>query len=172
MEIEKLKAGDILNYSGTIYTARDAAHKRLVEMLESGAELPIDINGIIVYYAGPCPAKPGKVIGPVGPTTSGRMDAYSPFLIERGMKIMIGKGQRSKEVIDAIKKHIGVYLTAIGGAAAVLADCVVEAEVVAFEDLGPEAIRKLTVKDFPLIVTIDSQGNNLYDTGYLEYTEK
>lgn len=160
--IRSFKAGDMLYISGIVYTARDAAHQRLVEMIERGEEMPFDFEGQIVYYAGPAPAKPGRPIGSVGPTTGGRMDAYSPLLIENGLKAMIGKGTRNDEVIDAMKEHTGVYLAAIGGAAALMARCVVSAEVIAFDDLGPEAIRRLEVKELPVVVAIDSQGNDMY----------
>ncbi|MCL2565136.1 MAG: FumA C-terminus/TtdB family hydratase beta subunit [Defluviitaleaceae bacterium] len=145
--------------SGHIYTARDAAHKRLVEMIEKGEKLPFDLEGQIVYYAGPCPAKPGEVIGSVGPTTSGRMDKYSPTLINQGLKLMIGKGERSLEVKNTIKETKGTYFVAIGGAAAYMARCVKDVEMIAFEDLGAEAIRRLRVEDFPAIVAIDTKGN-------------
>lgn len=168
-QIESLKAGDMVYISGTVYTARDAAHKRLCELIEKGEEMPFQFNGAAVYYAGPCPAKPGKPIGSVGPTTSGRMDLYSPTLIEKGLKIMIGKGLRSKGVIESIVRHKGVYFAAIGGAAALMAKCVESAEVIAFEELGTEAIRKLEVKDLPVIVAIDSRGNNLYEMALEKY---
>ena len=168
-KIKSLKAGEMVYISGTVYTGRDAAHKRLCEMIERGEEMPFDFEGQAIYYAGPCPAKPGKPIGSVGPTTGGRMDAYSPTLIEQGLKVMIGKGSRSDEVINAIKKHTGVYLAAIGGAAALMARCVESAEVIAFEDLGTEAIRKLYVKELPAIVVIDSEGNNSYELGRKKY---
>jgi len=158
--IRSLKAGEMITITGEIYTARDAAHKRLCEMIDKGEELPIDIKGKTVFYAGPCPSKPGEVIGSVGPTTSTRMDAYSPKLIERGLRVMIGKGRRSERVIEEIVKHKGLYLIAIGGAAAVMAKCVKSVEIVAFEDLGTEAIRKLYVENMPLIVAIDSNGVN------------
>lgn len=160
--IRTLKAGDMVYISGTVYTARDAAHKRLAEMLEHGEAMPFDFNGQVVYYAGPAPAKPGKPIGSVGPTTGGRMDAYSPTLIAEGLKVMIGKGMRSREVIDAMKTHTGVYFAAIGGAAALMAKCVVSAEVIAFEELGTEAVRKLEVEELPVVVAIDCQGNDMY----------
>ena len=162
-DIKELKAGDSVLISGIIYTARDAAHKRLVESIEKGEELPVEIKDIAIYYAGPAPAKPGTVIGSCGPTTSGRMDAYAPTLISLGQTVMIGKGERTPGVIDAMKKHGAVYLGAIGGAGALIAKSVESAEVVAYEDLGTEAIRKLTVRDFPAIVVIDSNGNSLYD---------
>lgn len=158
--------------SGTIYTARDAAHLRLVEMLERGEEMPFDFEGQVVYYAGPCPAKPGQPIGSVGPTTGGRMDAYSPKLIAHGLRVMIGKGLRSPEVVDAIKKYQGVYFAAIGGAAALMGKCVKEAEVIAFDDLGPEAIRKLRVEELPVIVAVDCLGGDVYSLGRSQYARR
>ncbi len=169
--VENLKAGDFVLISGVIYTARDAAHKRMVEALERGEELPFDLKGQIIYYAGPAPAKPGRPIGSVGPTTSYRMDPYAPKLLEAGLKGMIGKGTRSKEVIDAIVKYRGVYFGAVGGAAAYLARCVKEAEVIAYEDLGPEAVRRLVVEDFPAFVVNDVYGNDLYRMGRCQYME-
>lgn len=160
--IKSLRAGDMVLITGTIYTARDAAHKRLIEMLKNGEQMPFDFNGQIVYYAGPCPNPPGYVIGSIGPTTSGRMDAYSPLLIENGLKCMIGKGLRDSEVKGAIMRHVGVYFAAIGGAAALMAKCVEKAEVIAFSDLGTEAIRRLEVRDFPVVVAMDSQGSDIY----------
>lgn len=160
---EKLKSGDKVVISGEIYTARDAAHKRMIETLEKGEPLPISIADKVIYYAGPAPAKPGQVIGSCGPTTSGRMDAYAPKLIKLGLTGMIGKGERSSEVIDAMKKYGAVYFGAVGGAGALIAKSITAAQVVAYEDLGTEAVRKLTVEDFPAIVVIDSEGNNLYD---------
>ena len=171
-KIKSLKAGDMVYISGTIYTGRDAAHKRLFEMIEKGEEMPFDFEGQAIYYAGPCPAKPGKPIGSVGPTTAGRMDAYSPSLIEHGLKVMIGKGSRSEEVVEALKKHTGVYFAAIGGAAALMARCVESAEVIAFEELGTEAIRKLKVNQLPVIVAIDSNGNDSYEIGRKRYEIK
>ncbi|MGD8190943.1 Fe-S-containing hydro-lyase [Brevibacillus ginsengisoli] len=168
-QVKDLKAGDQVAISGVIYTARDAAHKLLVEALNAGEELPVDFKGQVVYYAGPTPAKPGKVIGSCGPTTSGRMDSYSPTMMEQGLRGMIGKGPRSKEVIESMKKHGVVYFAAIGGAAALIADSVKKAEVVAFEELGPEAIRRLEVEDYPCIVAIDCEGNNLYEIGVQQY---
>ena len=168
-KIQSLKAGEMVYISGTIYTGRDAAHKRLYEMIEKGEEMPFDFVGQAIYYAGPCPAKPGKPIGSVGPTTGGRMDAYSPTLIEHGLKVMIGKGSRSEEVVNAIKEHTGVYLAAIGGAAALMARCVVSSEIIAFDELGTEAIRKLEVNQLPVIVAIDSEGNNGYELGREKY---
>ncbi len=158
-----LHAGESVLISGEIFTARDAAHKRMVEALERGETLPFELKDNIIYYAGPTPAKPGQVIGSCGPTTSGRMDAYAPKLLELGLTGMIGKGMRTKEVMDAMQRHGGVYFGAIGGAGALIAKSVIAAEVVAYEDLGTEAIRKLTVKDFPAIVIADAFGNNLYE---------
>ena len=171
-KIKSLKAGDMVYISGTVYTGRDAAHKRLAEMIDSGEKMPFDFEGQAIYYAGPCPAKPGKPIGSVGPTTGGRMDAYSPLLIQKGLRVMIGKGSRSKEVIDALKEHTGVYFAAIGGAAALMARCVVSAEVIAFDELGTEAIRKLQVDQLPVIVAIDSEGNDSYELGRSKYSQK
>lgn len=160
--IRSLKAGDMVYISGVIYTARDAAHKILAEMIHQKMPMPFEFEGQAVYYAGPAPAKPGKPIGSVGPTTGGRMDAYSPLLIEHGLKVMIGKGTRSDEVVEAIKKHNGIYFAAIGGAAALMAQCVVHSEMVAFDELGTEAIRKLEVKELPVVVAIDFMGNDMY----------
>ncbi len=161
--VESLKCGDRVLINGKIFTARDAAHKRMIEALEKGEKLPIDIENQIIYYAGPAPAKPGRVIGSCGPTTSCRMDAYAPKLIELGLTGMIGKGERDDAVVEAMKRHRAVYFGAIGGAGALIAECVESVEVVAYEDLGTEAIRCLTVKDFPAIVVIDCEGNSLYD---------
>ena len=161
----KLKSGDSCLISGVIYTARDAAHKRLCECIAQGKELPMDIENSIIYFVGPAPAKPGEVIGSAGPTTSYRMDAYSPQLIALGQTGMIGKGKRSKEVVEAMKEHGAVYFGAIGGCGALLSRCIKKAEVIAYEDLGAEAIHRLEVEDFPVVVVIDSQGNNLYETG-------
>lgn len=169
--VENLKAGDLVLISGVIYTARDAAHKRMVEALERGEELPFDLKGQVIYYAGPAPARPGKPIGSVGPTTSYRMDPYAPKLLEAGLKGMIGKGSRSREVIEAIKKFKGVYFGAVGGAAAYLARCVKSAEIIAYEDLGPEAVRRLVVEDFPAFVINDIHGNDLYRMGRCRYIE-
>lgn len=168
-KIKSLKAGDTLLLSGTIYTARDAAHKRMVEEYEKGNDFPFDIKGQAIYYAGPCPAKPGEVIGSCGPTTSGRMDAYTPLLLDKGLKIMIGKGARNQEVIDAVKRNNCIYLGAIGGAGALIAECIKSAEVIAYEDLGTEAIRKLLVEDFPVTVLVDAFGNDIYEIGQREY---
>ena len=161
----ELKAGERLLLSGVMYTARDAAHKRLLEELDKGMSLPVEINEISIYYAGPAPSKPGQVIGSCGPTTSGRMDLYAPKFMELGQTMMIGKGLRNQEVIEAMKKHGAVYVTAIGGLGALLAKCIKKAECVGYEELGAEAIYKLTVEDFPVIVTIDTQGANLYQIG-------
>lgn len=167
--ITDLRCGDIVEITGVIYTARDAAHKRLVELIKEGKELPFDIKGAVIYYVGPTPAKPGEVIGSAGPTTSYRMDPYAPFLLERGLKGMIGKGKRSKEVRDAIVKYKGIYFASTGGAAALLAKHIKSAEIIAYEDLGPEAIRKLYVENFPAIVVNDIYGNDLYEEGVKKY---
>lgn len=164
-----LRCGDNVLISGTIYTGRDAAHKRLVELLAQGRDLPLDVKDAIIYYVGPAPAQPGKVIGSAGPTTSYRMDAYAPALLDIGLKGMIGKGKRSPEVIEAMKRNGAVYFGAIGGAGALLAKCIKKAEVIAYEDLGAEAVRRLEVEDLPAVVIIDSQGNNLYEQGRSEY---
>ena len=160
-----LKSGDSVLLSGVIYTARDAAHKRLCELVDAGKELPLDVKDSIIYFVGPTPARPGEAIGSAGPTTSYRMDAYSPTMIEQGQTGMIGKGKRNEEVIAAMKKHGAVYFGAIGGCGALLSKCIKKAEVIAYDDLGAEAIRRLEVEDFPVIVIIDSEGNNLYETG-------
>ncbi len=170
-KIKTLKAGNLLLLSGEIYTARDAAHERMVNDAKEGKELPFDVSGKAIYYAGPCPAKPGEVIGSCGPTTAGRMDAYTPYLLDRGLKIMIGKGARNAEVIDAIKRNTCIYLGAIGGAGALIAECIKSAEVIAYADLGTEAIRKLYVEDFPVTVLIDSEGNDIYEIGQAKYRE-
>ncbi|MBE5798792.1 MAG: Fe-S-containing hydro-lyase [Clostridiales bacterium] len=164
-EIQTLRAGDSVLLSGTIYTGRDAAHKRLCALIGEGKELPFDIRNQVIYYAGPCPAKPGDAIGSCGPTTSYRMDAYAPMLCDRGLIGMIGKGQRSQTVINALTRNGGVYFAATGGAGALIATCVKSAEVVAFDDLGTEAIRRLTVENLPLIIAIDAHGGNLYEEG-------
>lgn len=160
----KLHSGDYVYISGTIYTARDAAHKRMQEALERGEELPIDMKDNIIYYMGPSPAREGRPIGSAGPTTASRMDKYAPKLLDLGLKGMIGKGKRSRAVTDAIVRNKAVYFAAVGGAGALLSKSIVASEVIAYDDLGTEAIRKLTVKDFPVIVVIDSEGNNLYET--------
>ena len=167
-----LKAGDIVEITGIIYTARDAAHKRMLENLDKGIELPVNLENQTIYFAGPAPAKPGEPIGSVGPTTSYRMDAYSPRTIELGLTCMIGKGARSKEVVDAMKKYGAVYIGAIGGAGALISECVKSARVVAYEDLGSEAIHELYVENFPGTVIIDSEGNNLYETEPQKYMEE
>ena len=164
-----LKAGDSCLISGVIYTARDAAHKRLCELVAAGKEMPLDVTDNIIYFVGPTPAKPGQAIGSAGPTTSYRMDAYSPTLIREGLTGMIGKGKRGPEVIDAMKTYGAVYFGAIGGCGALLSKCIKKAEVIAYDDLGAEAIRRLEVEDFPAVVIIDSEGNNLYETGRADY---
>ena len=168
-DVGRLKIGDRVMISGVIYTGRDAAHKRLFDLLKEGKDLPIDIKGQIIYYVGPTPAKPGQIFGSAGPTTSYRMDAYSPSLIERGLKGMIGKGMRSEVVKEVMRKHKAVYFAATGGAGALLAKRVRKAEVVAYEDLGPEAIRRLEVEDLPVIVVNDVRGNDLYIEGEKKY---
>ncbi len=167
--IESLKAGDIVRISGKLLTGRDAAHKKMAELLKEGKELPFDIKGQVIYYVGPTPAKPGNVIGSAGPTTSSRMDSYAPLLIERGLKGMIGKGYRSKQVVDAMKEHKAVYFGAVGGAGALLSKTIIDSKVIAWEELGPEAVRLLEVKDFPATVIIDCQGNDLYAMGRKKY---
>ena len=164
-----LKAGDSVLLSGVIYTARDAAHKRLCELAAKGKELPLDVDGATIYFVGPTPAKPGEVIGSAGPTTAYRMDAYSPTLIELGLTGMIGKGKRNDAVVSAMKEHGAVYFGDIGGCGALLSRCIKTAEIIAYEDLGAEAIRRLEVENFPVVVFIDSEGNNLYETGKQNY---
>lgn len=174
-DLKDLKAGDDVYISGYIYTARDAAHERLVKLLEEGKDLPFDPEGAIIYYVGPAPAKPGNPIGSAGPTTSYRMDSYTPQLLDAGLKGMIGKGKRDQEVKDSIAKNGATYFAAIGGAAALIAKSVKSAEVIAYEDLGAEAVRKLYVEDFPVTVINDASGNDLYMQGreeYLEWTKK
>lgn len=167
-----LRAGDSVSLSGTVYTARDAAHKRLCELVAQGKPLPFPIEGAVIYFVGPTPARPGQPIGSAGPTTSYRMDAYSPTLLRLGQLGMIGKGKRSQEVIDAMKETGAVYFGAIGGAGALLSRCVKSAELVCYEDLGAEAVRKLEVENLPLTVVIDSLGNNLYETGRAAYLKQ
>lgn len=167
--LRSLKAGDKVLIDGVIYTGRDSAHKLLVETMERGEELPVDFTGQIIYYVGPCPAKPGDPIGSAGPTTSGRMDAYTPAMLEVGLKGMIGKGNRSAEVVEVIKEHGAVYLLAMGGAGALLARSVKKADVVAYEELGPEAIFRLEVESFPVVVGIDTEGNDIYVEGRKAY---
>jgi fumarate hydratase subunit beta len=167
--IASLHTGDKVLITGVIYTARDAAHKRLIELIEKGEELPFDIQGQIIYYVGPTPPRPGTPIGSAGPTTSGRMDAYAPSLIERGLRGMIGKGQRSQNVKDAMRKYKAVYLGATGGAGALLSKCIKKSEIIAFADLGPEAIHRLEVADFPVRVINDIYGKDLYEEGVKRY---
>ncbi|WP_434293768.1 Fe-S-containing hydro-lyase [Clostridium botulinum] len=168
-KIKSLKAGDMVLITGTIYTARDAAHKRLIDALEKGRNLPFEVKNSIIYYVGPTPAKPGMEIGAAGPTTSYRMDTYTPKLLNLGLKGMIGKGKRSKEVIESIVKNKAVYFGAIGGAAALISKSIKKSEVIAYEDLDSEAIRKLEVEDLPVTVIIDFKGNNLYEDGLEDY---
>ena len=168
-DVSKLKIGDKVLLNGAIYTGRDAAHKRLVELLDQGKELPIDIQGQVIYYVGPSPAKPGKPIGSAGPTTSYRMDPYAPKLIAKGLKGMIGKGPRGEAVVESMKRFKSVYFGAVGGAAALIAKAIKSAEVVAYEDLGTEAIRRLVVEDFPVIVAQDAHGGDLYQQGVEKY---
>jgi fumarate hydratase subunit beta len=167
-----LKAGDEVLLSGVVYTSRDAGHKRMCEALERGEALPFDPQDATIYYVGPAPARPGQIIGSAGPTTSGRMDAYAPRMMEAGVRGMIGKGARLPEVVEAMKRHHAVYFGAVGGAGALLAGCVKEAELIAYEDLGAEALRRLVVEDMPLTVVIDCQGTNLYEEGPKRYLEK
>ena len=164
-----LHAGDYVYITGTMYTARDAAHKRMYEILQKGGELPVDWKDQVIYYMGPSPAREGRPIGSAGPTTASRMDKYAPQLLDLGLGAMIGKGKRNQAVIDAIVRNGSVYFAAVGGAGALLSKCITSAEVVAYDDLGTEAIRKLTVENFPAIVVIDSEGNNLYETAIKEY---
>ena len=174
-QARQLHSGDSVLLSGVIYTARDAAHKRLCELVAQGKELPLDVKDSVIYFVGPTPAKPGQAIGSAGPTTAYRMDAYSPTMIAQGQTGMIGKGKRSPEVIAAMKEYGAVYFGAIGGCGALLSKCIKKAEVIAYDDLGAEAIRRLEVENFPVIVIIDSEGNNLYETGrtaYLAQNEK
>lgn len=168
-EIKTLKAGDYVYINGTIYTARDAAHKRMDETLQKGEELPLDIENQVIYYMGPSPAREGRVIGSAGPTTASRMDKYAPKLLDLGLGAMIGKGKRSKEVLDAVVRNGSIYFAAVGGAGALLSKCIKKSEVIAYDDLGTEAIRKLEVEDFPVIVVADAEGNNLYETAIQEY---
>lgn len=171
-EITKtLRAGDSILLSGIVYTARDAAHGRLINLLDEEKDLPLNINGEIIYYVGPTPEKPGEVIGSAGPTTSYRMDSYAPRLLDLGLKGMIGKGARSEEVINSIKRNKAIYFGAIGGAGALISKCIKSSEVIAYDDLGAEAIRRLEVKDMPLVVIIDTEGNNLYEIGKKAYLE-
>lgn len=168
-DVEKLRVGDRILISGILYTGRDAAHKRMVDLLDRGEELPFDIWGQVIYYVGPSPPRPGYPIGSAGPTTSYRMDAYSPRLMEQGLKGMVGKGMRSREVIDAMKRYRCVYMAAVGGAGALLSKSIKKAEVIAYDDLGPEAIRRLEVENFPVILVNDIRGNDLYEEGSKKY---
>ena len=170
-KVKGLKAGDTVLLSGALYTGRDAAHKRLIDLLDDNKEFPLKIKDEIIYYVGPSPAKPGQVIGSAGPTTSYRMDPYAPRLLDLGLRGMIGKGARSEKVIEAIKRNNGIYFGAIGGAAALIGKSIVKSEIIAYEDLGAEAIRKIEVKDMPLVVIIDSEGTNLYEVGQKEYLD-
>lgn len=167
--IKTLKAGDYVYISGTIYSARDAAHKRMKEALDRKGELPIDLKDNVIYYLGPSPARKGRPIGSAGPTTASRMDKYTPELLNLGLGAMIGKGRRSPEVIDAIVRNGAVYFAAVGGAGALLSKCILSSEVIAYDDLGTEAVRKLEIENFPVIVVIDTEGNNLYETALAEY---
>lgn len=171
-QVRQLKAGDYVYLTGTIYTARDAAHKRMNESLDRGEKLPVELEGQVIYYMGPSPAREGRPIGSAGPTTASRMDKYAPRLLDLGLGAMIGKGKRSKEVIDAIIRNGSVYFAAVGGAGALLSKCIHRSEAVAYDDLGAEAIRKLEIEDFPVIVVIDKDGNNLYETAIETYRKK
>ena len=164
-DVEQLKAGDIVYLNGVLYTARDAAHKRLVDLINYGKELPFDLEGAVIYYVGPTPPKPGEPIGSAGPTTSYRMDAYAPTLIKNGLKGMIGKGKRNQDVINACKEDKAIYFGAVGGAAALIAKAIKKAEVIAYPELGPEAIRRIEVENFPVVVVNDTYGNDLYADG-------
>lgn len=168
-EAKSLKSGDYVYLTGTIYSARDAAHKRMTEALDRGEELPFDIKNNFIYYMGPSPAREGRVIGSAGPTTASRMDKYTPRLLDLGMGGMIGKGKRTEAVREAVIRNDSVYFAAVGGAGALLSKCIVESEVIAYDDLGAEAIRKMKVENFPVIVVIDSEGNNLYETAIEKY---
>ena len=171
-KVQDLTAGDYVYLTGTIYTARDAAHKRMLEELSAGKELPFDVENQIIYYLGPTPSREGQVIGSAGPTTSSRMDKYAPTLLARGLTGMIGKGKRSNEVIDSMKENCAVYFAAVGGAGALLSRCIKESEVIAYEDLGTEAIRRLYVEKLPVITVIDCQGNNMYETAVKQYKKE
>ena len=171
-ETDELHSGDYVYITGTIYVARDAAHKRIFDAMQKGEDIPIPLEDNIIYYMGPSPAREGRVIGSAGPTTSGRMDAYAPTMMSVGARGMIGKGARLPEVVEAMKKYSGVYFGAIGGAGALLAKCIKKAELIAYEDLGAEALRKLYVEDMPLVVIIDSEGNNLYEEGRKAYLNR
>ncbi len=168
-DAKSLKAGDYVYLTGTIYSARDAAHKRMQETMDVGEILPLEIKDTVIYYMGPSPAREGRPIGSAGPTTSSRMDKYAPKLLDMGLGAMIGKGKRNQAVLDAIVRNKSVYFAAIGGAGALLSKCITNSEVIAYDDLGAEAIRKMEVKDFPVVVVVDSEGNNLYETAVLKY---
>ena len=171
-EAVKLRAGDYVYLSGTIYTARDAAHKRMYETLREKGELPVDLQNNVIYYMGPSPAREGRPIGSAGPTTASRMDKYAPALLDLGLRGMIGKGKRNAAVVDAIIKNGAVYFAAVGGAGALLSRTIISSETIAYDDLGTEAIRRLEIQDFPVIVVVDSEGNNLYETAILQYAKK
>lgn len=168
-QVEGLKAGDMVTITGVIYTGRDAAHKNLINSLKAGEELPVDFKEQVIYYVGPCPAAPGQALGSAGPTTSGRMDSYTPTMLSIGLRGMVGKGPRSDEVIEAIKKHKAVYFAAVGGAGALISESIKKADIVAYPELGPEAIYRLEVEKFPCIVAIDIEGNDLYKIGVAQY---
>ncbi len=170
-QADRLRAGDSVLFTGTLYTARDAAHARLCQALETGAPLPFDLRDAVIYYVGPTPARPGHVIGSAGPTTSYRMDAYSPALLEQGLRGMVGKGLRGPDVVEAMRRHHAVYFGAVGGTGALIGRSIKTAEVIAYEDLGTEAVRRLTVEQLPLTVVIDTLGNNLYELGPRRYLE-
>lgn len=168
-DIQNLKAGDYVYITGTVYSARDAAHKRMYEAMQENKEIPMELKDNVIYYLGPTPAKEGQVIGSAGPTTSSRMDKYTPLLLDHGLKGMIGKGKRNQEVIDAIIRNKAVYFAAVGGAGALLSKCIKKSEIIAYDDLGTEAIRKMEVEQFPVVVVIDSSGHNLYETAVEEF---
>ena len=170
-DVKSLRAGDSVLLSGIVYTARDAAHERMAKAVEKGDPLPIDLNGQTLYYAGPTPTPPGMAVGAIGPTTSTRMDAYTPLLLSLGLRAMIGKGKRSRQVVMAMEQHPAVYFAAIGGAAALMAECVTSCEVVAYEDLGTESIKRLVLKDLPLIVVVDCYGGDYYELGQQRYRD-
>lgn len=168
-EADTLTAGDYVYLTGTVYTARDAAHKRMQEAIDQGKKLPIDIDGSVIYYMGPSPAREGRPIGSAGPTTASRMDKYAPTLLDMGLRGMIGKGKRTPQVLDAVVRNHAVYFAAVGGAGAILSKCICSSEVIAYDDLGTEAVRRLEIKDFPVIVVADAKGNNLYATAEKEW---
>lgn len=169
---KEIRVGDMVNLSGTIYTARDAAHKRLFTMMEEGTPLPLEIKDAVIYYAGPTQAKPGEIIGSIGPTTSGRMDPFAPKLLDMGLVAMIGKGGRAKPVVDALIRNGGVYFCAIGGAGAAISGCIKKVEILAFEELGCESLKKLTIENMPVVCTIDCNGGNQFESGRAEYEIK